>query len=87
MTCQPQLPGERQEVSADPTLYAIFMDRVVRHKMDQQSIEIEAEWLDDNDMIDFERLPGRLRGPVHSMRRNAMDLVDSLMGALQSRLR
>lgn len=71
----------------EPSLYLIFLDRVVRHKMWQQGIEIEAEWLnEDNDMIVFDRLPEQFRGPVDQMRENAVPLVDSLMGALRTRL-
>lgn len=71
------------------SLQAVFVDRIVRHKMDQQDIEIEEAWLDDSDdeLIVWDRIPPRLQGPVQAMRDNALDLADQLIGALQRRLR
>ena len=68
------------------SLRTLFVDRIVRHKMAMQGIEVEEEWLDEDDDLVYARLPGYLQGPVGQMRSNALDLADSLLGLIMDRL-
>lgn len=59
-----------------------FRDILLRSRLAYQGQQVEDTWLDDEGHVDFDKLPGHLRGPARQMIENSEPVVEQLLNAV-----